>query len=69
MATTLINLVIALIVAGVILYCLRMVIDLIPMDAWLKQVVQTIIWIIVILIVLFYVIVPLLHMLASQLHL
>jgi hypothetical protein len=69
MATTLINIVIALIVAGFILWAVRMIVDLIPMDAWIKQVINVLIWIIVVAIVLFYVLVPLLHMLASQLHL
>ena len=69
MANALIQIVIALIVAGFILWALRQVIGLIPMDAWLKQVVVVLLWIIVVAIVLFYVLIPLLHMLASQLHL
>ena len=68
MANTLVQIVIALIIAGFILWALRQVIGLIPMDAWIKQVVDVLIWIIVVAIVLFYVIVPLLHMLAAQLH-
>ena len=69
MAAGLIQIVIALIVAGFILWALKQVIGLIPMDAWLKQVVEVLLWIIVVAIVLFYVLIPLLHMLASQLHL
>ena len=68
MANTLVQIVIALIVAGFILWALRQIIALVPMDAWIKQVVDVLIWIIVVAIVLFYVIVPLLHMLAAQLH-
>lgn len=69
MAASLIQIVIALIVAGFILWALRQIIGLIPMDAWLKQVVEVLLWIIVVAIVLFYVLIPLLHMLAAQLHL
>jgi len=39
------------------------------MDAWLKQVAQLLILIVVVAIVLFYVLVPLLHLLAGQIHL
>lgn len=60
---TLIQIVIALIVAGFLLWAIRMIVDLIPMDAWLKQVVNVVLLIAVVAIVLFYVIVPLLHML------
>jgi hypothetical protein len=69
MASTLINVLIALIVAGFILWSIRKIIDLIPLDAWLKQVIDVILIIAVVAIVLFYVLVPLLHMLAGQLHL
>ena len=69
MAGTLINIVIALIVAGFVLWAMRQVIGLIPMDAWIKQVAEVLILIAVVAIVLFYVLVPLLHMLAGQLHL
>ena len=69
MVTTLINILVALIVAGFILWAVRKIIDLIPMDAWLKQVVDVILIIAVVAIVLFYVLVPLLHMLAGQVHL
>ena len=69
MAQTLIHIVIALIVAGFILWALRQILGLIPMDAWIKQVVDVLILIIVVAIVLFYVLIPLLTMLAGQLHL
>ena len=65
----LVQIIIALIVAGFILWALRQLIGLIPMDPWLKQVVEVLLWIIVVAIVLFYVIIPLIHMLASQVHL
>ena len=64
-----IQIVIALIVAGFVLWALKMVIGLIPMDAWIKQVVEVLIMIAVVAIVLFYALIPLLHMLAGSLHL
>jgi hypothetical protein len=69
MVTTLINILIALIIAGFVLWAVRKIIDLIPLDAWLKQVIDVLLIIAVVAIVLFYVLVPLLHMLAGQLHL
>jgi len=69
MMQQLVQIIIALIVAGFILWALRQLIGLIPMDPWLKQVVEVLLWIIVVAIVLFYVIIPLIHMLASQVHL
>lgn len=65
---TIIQIVIALIVAGFILWAVRQIIDLIPMDAWIKQVVNVLILIAVVAIVLFYALIPLLHMLAGSLH-
>ena len=64
-----IQIIIALIVAGFILWAVRQIIGLIPMDAWLKQVVEVLIWIAVVAIVLFYALIPLLHILAARLHL
>jgi len=66
---TLIQIIIALIVAGFILWAVRQVIGLIPMDAWLKQVVDVVLMIAVVAIVLFYVLIPLLKMLPGVLHL
>lgn len=65
---TLIQIIIALIVAGFLLWAVRQVIGLIPMDAWLKQVVDVVLMIAVVAIVLFYVLIPLLRMLPSALH-
>ena len=65
---TLIQIVIALIVAGFILWAVRLILGLIPMDAWIKQVVDVILIIAVVAIVLFYVLIPLLKMLPSALH-
>jgi hypothetical protein len=65
----LIQIVIALIVAGFLLWAVRLIIGLIPMDAWLKQVVDVVLLIAVVAIVLFYVLIPLLRMLPGALHL
>src|SRR5215469_9748295 len=69
MMATLIQIVIALIVAGFILWAVRLILGLIPMDAWIKQVVDVILIIAVVAIVLFYVLIPLLKMLPGALHL
>jgi len=69
MMSTLIQIIIALIVAGFILWAVRMILGLIPMDAWIKQVVDVILLIAVVAIVLFYVLIPLLKMLPGVLHL
>ena len=69
MMNQIIQIIIALIIAGFILWALRQVLGLVPMDAWIKQVVDVLIMIVVVAIVLFYVIVPLLHMLGAQVHL
>jgi len=66
--TALIQIIIALIVAGFLLWAVRQVIGLIPMDAWLKQVVDVVLMIAVVAIVLFYVLIPLLRMLPGALH-
>jgi len=69
MMNQIIQIIIALIVAGFVLWALRLVIGLVPMDAWIKQIVDVLLLIVVVAIVLFYVIVPLLHMLAGAVHL
>ena len=69
MMNQIIQIIIALIIAGFILWALRQVLGLVPMDAWIKQVVDVLIMIVVVAIVLFYVIIPLLHMLGAQVHL
>jgi hypothetical protein len=69
MMNQIIQIIIAMIIAGFILWALRQVLGLVPMDAWIKQVVDVLIMIVVVAIVLFYVIIPLLHMLGAQVHL
>src|SRR5215472_1069610 len=66
--TALIQIIIALIVAGFLLWAVRQIIGLIPMDAWLKQVVDVVIMIAVVANVLFYVLIPLMRMLPGALH-
>ena len=63
---TIIQIIIALIIAGFVLWALRLILGLIPMDAWIKQVVDVLILVLVVAIVLFYVIIPLLHLLAGH---
>jgi hypothetical protein len=64
----LINIIIALIVIGVIVWAARKLIALIPMDGWIKQVIDVIIVVVVVLAIVFYVIIPLLTMLGGSLH-
>lgn len=61
MTGILINAILALIVAGVIFYFVRRIVDLIPMDGIIKQVVDLLILLVVVLIILFYVALPLIH--------
>jgi len=64
----LIQAIIALIIAGFLLWAVRQILGLIPMDAWIKQVIDVLLLIAVVAIVLFYVLIPLLKMLPSALH-
>jgi len=57
-----------LIIAGFVFWALRLIINLIPMEPIIKQVVDVLIIIVVVAIILFKVVVPLLHMLGTQLH-
>lgn len=65
----LIQIIIVLIVIGVIYWAVQKIVDLVPMDSWFKQVIQTILLIAVVIIVVFYVLVPLLHQLPGLVHL
>ena len=69
MVATLVNILIALLIAGFVLWAVRAILDLVPMDAWLKQVANLLILIVVVAVVLVYVLIPLLHMLVGQIHL
>lgn len=60
-----IQIIIALLVAGFIFWAVRKVVGLIPMEPIFKQVIDVLIIILVVAIVLFYVVIPLLHTLAG----
>ena len=62
---TLVGIVVALLIAGFVFWALRKIIDLIPMEPIFKQVIDVILIILVVGIVLFYVVIPLLHMLVG----
>ena len=65
----LVNLVIqiitALLVAGFLFWAVRLVIGLIPLEPIFKQIIDVLLIIIVVAIVLFYIVIPLLHVLAG----
>jgi len=67
--STVISIIITLIILGVLLWAARKLIALIPMDPWLKQVIDVIILVAVVLAIVFYVIIPLLTMVAGGIHL
>lgn len=60
------DIVIAIIIIAFLVWAVRLIIGVIPMDAWLKQVVEVLLMILVGAIIVFYILVPLLHMLASH---
>lgn len=62
---TLIGIVIALIIAGFIFWAIRQLVALIPMEPIFRQIIDVIIIILVVGIIIFYVIIPLLHMLGG----
>jgi hypothetical protein len=62
---TLISIVIALIVAGFVFWALRLIIGLLPLEPLFKQVIDVLIIILVVGIIIFYVVIPLLHMLGG----
>ena len=64
----LINLVIALIVIGVLVWAARKLIALVPMEPWIAQVVDVIIVVAAVLSIVFYVIIPLLTAIGGGIH-
>ena len=64
----LINLVIALIVIGVLVWAARKLIALIPMEPWIAQVVDVVIVVGAVLAIVFYVIIPLLTAIGGGIH-
>ena len=60
-----IQIIIALLVAGFLFWAVRLVIGLIPLEPIFKQIIDVLLIIIVVAIVLFYIVIPLLHILAG----
>jgi hypothetical protein len=67
--SVIISIVIALLIAGFVFWALRKIIALIPMEPIFRQVIDVILIILVVAIVLFYVVIPLLHLLGGGVHL
>lgn len=65
---TIVGIIIALLVAGFVLWALKMLLDLVPLDPYFKQIINVLIMILVGAIVLFYVVIPLLHLLPGAMH-
>jgi len=61
----LIQIIIALLVAGFVFWAVRKIIALIPMEPMFRQIIDVLLIIIVVAIVLFYVVIPLLHVVAG----
>lgn len=59
--------IIALIVIGVFLWAVKKLLPLVPMDGWIKSVVDVVITVIVVLAIVFYVVIPLLEAIAGRL--
>ena len=60
-----IHIIIALLVAGFVLWAVRKILALIPMEPLFKQIIDVLLIILVVAVVLFYVVIPLLHVLAG----
>lgn len=60
-----VQIIIALLIAGFVLWAVRKLVALIPMEPMFKQIIDVLLIILVVAIVLFYVVIPLLHVLAG----
>lgn len=60
-----VQIIIALLVAGFIFWALRKLLGLIPLEPIFKQIIDVLLIIVVVAIVLFYVVIPLLHVLTG----
>ena len=58
-----IQIIIALLIAGFIFWAVRQVIGLIPLEPIFKQIIDVLLIILLVAIILFYVVIPLLHVL------
>lgn len=65
MVQMLIQIIIALLIAGFLFWAVRQVVALIPMEPIFAQVINVILIIVVVAIILFYIVIPLLNMLAG----
>ena len=65
----LISVIVALIIIGVLVWAARQLINLIPMDPWIKQVVNVLIIVALVLAIVVYVLLPLLSSFGAHLHL
>ncbi len=63
-----INIIIVLIIAGFLFWAVKLIIGLIPMDAWFKQIIEVLLTIMIVAVVIFYVLIPLLRQLPSLGH-
>jgi hypothetical protein len=65
MMAILVSIIVALIIAGFVLWAGRQLINIIPLDPLFKQVINVVLLIIAVAIIIFYVVIPLLQMLTS----
>jgi hypothetical protein len=64
--SSLIEILIALIVLAFVIWAVRAVVAILPLDAFLKQVIDVLITIVIVGVVIFYVVIPLLHILVAH---
>lgn len=62
----LIDILITLVVLAFVVWAIREVVGVLPLDAWLKRVIEVLITITIVGVIIFYVAIPLLHMLAMH---
>lgn len=60
-----IQIIIALLIAGFVFWAVRQIVALIPLEPIFKQIIDVLLIILVVAIVLFYVVIPLLHILGG----
>jgi hypothetical protein len=65
MLPLLIQVIVALLIAGFVFWAVRLVLGLIPMEPIFSQAINVILIIVVVAIIIFYVVIPLLNMLAG----
>lgn len=65
MLNLLIQAIIVLLVAGFLLWAARKLLGLIPLEPIIRQVIDVLVIIIVVALILFYIVIPMLHMLAG----